>query len=73
MARCPFPGCECLHVGCVAGWLDLVDEHGRDRTAPCPTCRPEVAQHLRYAPGTLADARRGLRRLDRPSRTPASK
>jgi hypothetical protein len=61
---CPFPHCECLHIGCIAGWVD----DGGDRARACPTCRPEVAEHLRRAPGERARVMAGLRRLERPSR-----
>lgn len=66
---CPWPSvCTCLHDGCVAGWIDKVDSSGKDVTAPCPKCRPEVSEHLRSARQTLAQARHGLRNVKRPSR-----
>ncbi|MGI5158750.1 hypothetical protein [Microbispora sp. CA-102843] len=44
-----------------------MDNRG-DRAVPCPNCRPEVARHLRRAPGPLSQARAGLRYVPRPSR-----
>lgn len=66
---CPFASCPCPHaMGCVAGWVDFTDSNGRPKTRPCPMCRPEVAAHMARAWGTGAQVRRGLRRLQRPSR-----
>lgn len=70
-ARCPFPACECLHVGCVDGWFEKERSDGTPYVQPCPQCRPEVAAHLRMAPGSAAQVRAGLRTLPRPSRVPA--
>lgn len=65
--RCPWPTCACTHDGeCVAGWLSELD--GRVRA--CPTCRPEVADHVRMGLDDKS-TRDGLRRLPRPSRRPA--
>ncbi|KAA9379703.1 hypothetical protein F5972_08615 [Microbispora cellulosiformans] len=66
---CPFPACSCTHVGCVAGW---VDSNG-DKAVPCPNCRPEVYDELRRGRGTLADRRRRIRNIPRPSRTSSGK
>ena len=66
---CPWPSvCTCLHIGCVAGWLDLIDKQGREYAEPCPNCRPEVAQQLRYGLGSLSEVRGRLPRVARPSR-----
>ncbi len=67
---CPFPNCECLHVGCDGGWINRVGADGRDFVQPCHLCCPEVAAHLRMASGSGAQVRAGLRHLPRPSRTP---
>jgi hypothetical protein len=40
--HCPWRHCECDHVFCRFGWLELED----GRTKPCPGCRPEVAKAL---------------------------
>lgn len=61
---CPFPACECLHIGCIAGWVD----DGGEKARACPKCRPEVARHLRYAQGDRQRVMAGLRTLPRPSR-----
>lgn len=61
---CPWPSCRCTHTApCEAGWID--DAEGK--AAPCPTCRPELAQHFNFEGYTYA-ARQGLRALPRPSR-----
>ncbi|GAA2702784.1 hypothetical protein GCM10010412_100960 [Nonomuraea recticatena] len=67
---CPFPNCECPHLGCEDGWINRVGSDGSDFVQPCRGCRPEVAAHLRMAPGSGAQVRAGLRHLPRPSRTP---
>ena len=65
--RCPWTVCRCTHDGpCVKGWIDT-----DDGVRPCPTCRPEVAQHLNMA-GDPRLAREELRWLPRPSRRPPS-
>ncbi|HEY9473121.1 MAG TPA: hypothetical protein VIS06_04630 [Mycobacteriales bacterium] len=37
--HCRRKGCECLHDGCVHGWIDFTDHDGKEWTKPCPTCR----------------------------------
>lgn len=37
--HCHIKGCQCLHDGCVRGWIDFTDRDGKDWTTPCPTCR----------------------------------
>lgn len=64
---CPWGSCQCTHVGCINGWVDKSDEEG-DRTVPCPTCRPEVAAHLRRRDQSARRLRSDLPNLPRPSR-----
>jgi hypothetical protein len=59
-ARCPFPACDCLHIGCSGGWFELTRKDGSEYVQPCPRCRP----------GSAAQRRAGLRSLPRPSREP---
>lgn len=60
---CPWPTCRCTHIGCVAGWLDTEEPTAK----PCPTCRPEVAAHMRqHKPADKL--RRELPHLPRPTR-----
>ncbi|MEZ0076357.1 hypothetical protein ABH927_005737 [Planotetraspora sp. GP83] len=66
---CPFPRCTCTHIGCVAGWVDT----DSDNAVPCRNCRPEVYEELRHGRGTLADSRRRMRHVPRPSRTTRAK
>jgi hypothetical protein len=70
--KCPWPAiCQCHHVGCTAGWLDLRRPDGTEYTSPCPNCRPELAEHLRNGRGSLAEVRGRIRHVPRPSRAPA--
>ncbi len=66
---CPWPSCQCTHVGCVAGWIERTREDGTPYVDPCPTCRPEVARHLGDRSKSLKRLRGELPHLPRPSRT----
>lgn len=70
---CPWPDCQCTHVGCVAGWIDTEEidpdtEHTVQTTRPCPTCRPEVAVHFNKK-ASMRKLRTSLPNLPRPSRS----
>jgi hypothetical protein len=66
---CPWSWCQCTHVGCVSGWIERTRDDGTEYAEPCPTCRPEVAQHLGDRRKPLHRLRRELPALPRPSRT----
>lgn len=68
---CPWPGCQCTHVGCVSGWIDRTADDGTPYAQPCPTCRPEVARHLADRSKSMRRLRAELPALPRPSRTAA--
>lgn len=48
---CGRQGCLCTHRGCVAGWIDQTRDDGsplgKEVSVPCPTCRPQLSDHLR--------------------------
>lgn len=48
---CGRDGCVCTHRGCVAGWIDQTRDDGtalgKEVAVPCPTCRPQLSEHLR--------------------------
>ena len=62
---CPWNSCQCTHVGCTNGWIDREDT---EDAVPCPTCRPEVAAHLRRRDVSPRRLRSELQNLPRPSR-----
>lgn len=43
--------CRCTHRGCTAGWIDQTRDdgtkHGKEVAVPCPTCHPQLSDHLR--------------------------
>jgi hypothetical protein len=57
--HCRQVGCRCTHEDpCDRGWRDRLDDRGNTvGTAPCPTCRPELAGAV-----LLAEDREDLRR-----------
>jgi len=70
---CPWPGCNCTHIGCVSGWIECVRDDGTPYVKPCPTCRPEVARHLASRSKSLRRLRAELPNLPRPSRIAAAR
>ena len=50
--HCRRKGCECLHDGCVHGWIDFTDHDGKEWTKPCPTCR-FISRHSGRSAGSV--------------------